>query len=275
MYKIEIQGNNYSKGKNILVMSGVHGDELTPVYCSYLLSKKEFNLNSFKKLTIISSINPKGVEQNTREMPSNHTSDLNRMFDSSDYIDIKGELKNLFDINDVIIDIHSSPKCDDFVLLNQDEVTNSYVNFCNKLGIHYLIRYSNSNTIKKYCLDKGKISFTLELNQMSYIDKKSAHNGVDIILNIIQNINSLKLQKEEPHFDDYIELKTYKKGLLIPRVSCGDIIKEGYHIADIIDLETFNIESINLKNKGMYRVICFGVSDYIDANKSVCFLQPL
>ena len=54
----------------------------------------------------------------------------------------------LFNDNDVIIDVHSSPRCCEFILLNQDETTNSYVEFALKHDIKYLIRYSDTNTIK-------------------------------------------------------------------------------------------------------------------------------
>lgn len=277
MNKVVIKGKN-KKGKNILVISGVHGNELTPIHCTYLLSKEEKVYNrfgDFNKLTIISAVNYFGIVKNTREIPSNGTSDLNRMFNSKDEINLKEEIKNLILNNDVIIDIHSSPKCDEFVLLNQDETTNSYVNFCKKNNIHYLIRYSNGNTIKKYCIDMNKISFTLELNQMDYIDYNSSFNGVEIVLRIINNIKDFDLKLEEPTNEEYVELKTYKTGLFSAKVKCGDIIKKGDLVGYILDLENFEKTPVYNKNPGEYVVICFGVSNYVDPDNSICLLQPI
>ncbi|MCK9417447.1 hypothetical protein M0Q97_12475 [Candidatus Dojkabacteria bacterium] len=47
MNKIEINGKN-TNGKNILI-TGVHGNELTPIYCGYLLSKLDYSNYDFKK----------------------------------------------------------------------------------------------------------------------------------------------------------------------------------------------------------------------------------
>jgi predicted deacylase len=272
MYKKEIIGKN-NNGKNILILAGVHGDELTSIYCNYLLSKHDYSNFDFKKITIINSINKTGIIKNERIIPNTSTSDLNRMFSREDF-DIKNILEIEINNHDIIIDIHTSPKCDNFVLLNQDETTNSYVNYCKKNNINYLIRYSSANTIKKYCIDLGKISFTLELNMMNYIDFKSAEEGKNIILNIIKN-NNIIIKEEEPNYDTYIELQTYKSGLFISEKKCGDIIKENDIIGSILDIDKHELFEIKCKYKGKYRIICFGATNYVDANNSICFLQPL
>ena len=98
-----------------------------------------------KKITIINAINKNGIVKNTRDIPNSSTSDLNRMFNYEVSVNIKEELEKQIKEHDIIIDIHSSPKCDNFVLLNQDENTNSYVKYCIKNDINYLIRYSTAN----------------------------------------------------------------------------------------------------------------------------------
>ncbi len=274
MNKIEIKGKNRT-GKNILVMSGIHGNELTPIYCTYLLSETKYNLEDFENLTIVSAINFYGICENTRNIPQNNTDDLNRMFSIKLNIDLKKEIEKLIDENDVIIDIHSSPNCDEFLLLNQDETTNSYVDFCIENDLHYLIRYSNTNTIKKYCIDLDKLSFTLELNKMDYIDYNSAKNGSEIIKKIISSVNNFKINKSEPKYKDYIEFKTHKTGLLLPKIQNGEIIKNGEIIGEILNLNTFEKSEVQNNLIGDYRVICFGSSNYVDPDNSVCLLQPL
>ena len=274
MNKIEISGKN-NLGKNILIISGVHGNELTPIYCTYLLSKIDYSNYDFKKITIISSINNNGIVKNTRDIPNVSTSDLNRMFNIVERIDEKDEIGKHIKDNDIIIDIHSSPKCDNFVLLNQDDNTNSYVEFCEKNNINYLIRYSTANTIKKYCLDLNKISFTLELNMINYIDYTSAKNGKDIVLKVIENCNNILIQKQEPKFKTYIELQTYKVGLFIENKKCGDIIKCNDIIGSILNIETMELTDVKCKFDGKYRIICFGETNYVDGSNSICFLQPI
>jgi predicted deacylase len=273
MNKIEILGGK--KGKNILILSGVHGNELTPVYTTYLLSKHDFSKFKFKKITIISSINYEGISKNSRDIPNTHTNDINRMFNSHQEINYEKELFKFINENDVIIDLHSSPKCDNFALLNQDEWTNSYVDFCENNNISYLIRYSNSNTIKKYCLDLNKIAFTIELNMMSYIDKKSSEKGKEIVLNIIKNINQFKLEKSEPTNSTYFEFFTHHEGLFIPNKSCGIVIREGEIIGTVINLEDFSEKKIKFNKKSDYKIICFGASDYVSSSESICYLQKI
>ena len=80
MNKVEIKGKG---NKNILILTGIHGDELTPIYAGYLLSKYnwlESFANYFHTLTILNAVNINGIKKNTREIPSDSTTDLNRMF---------------------------------------------------------------------------------------------------------------------------------------------------------------------------------------------------
>jgi len=273
MYKKEIIGKN-NKGKNILIIAGVHGNELTSIYCAYLLSMYEYDNFDFKKITIINSINKIGIIKNEREIPNTSTSDLNRMFSKEENVDIKEFLEKEINEHDIIIDIHTSPKCDNFVLLNQDKSTNSYVDYCEKNNINYLIRYSSANTIKKYCIDFNKICFTLELNMIDYIDFDSAESGKEIILKIIQN-NEINIKKEEPKYKSYIELQTYKSGLFIIDKKCGDIITKNDVVGSILDLDTHELYQIKCMLDGKYRIICFGITNYVDGNNSICFLQPL
>jgi predicted deacylase len=134
------KGNN-EEGKNILIISGVHGDEITPIFCTKLLQerlvkKTIVNVNS---ITIVSAVNKNGIKNNTRDITKKQSNDLNRLFTSDEQEDYVTILKNLIDGNDVIIDIHSSPNCTEFLLINQDFYANSYVEFCIKNDIKYFV----------------------------------------------------------------------------------------------------------------------------------------
>jgi predicted deacylase len=276
MNKIEILGKN-TTSKKILIISGVHGDELTPIYCTYLLSLIDYTKFDFHTITILSAINYDGIVKNTRDIPNTKTSDLNRMFTTEVKISEETELTKYINDNDIIIDIHSSPNCDEFVLINQDLNANSYIEFCDTHNIHYLNRYSSANTIKKYCMDLNKISFTLELVSIDYINYISAEKGKDIVLKIISECNNIIIKQSEPIYDTYIELQTYKSGLFIPQCKCGDIVSYRDTIGTILQLNSFEVIDIqcNLNFHSHYRIICFGKTNYVDGNNSVCFLQPI
>ena len=56
---------------------------------------------------------------------------------------------------------------------------------------------------------------------------------------------------------------------------CGDIIKCGDKLGHIIDLDTQKLSDIIFNLDNSYRIICFGISNYVDSNNSICFLQPI
>jgi len=272
----EIKGNVLA-GKKILVISGVHGNELTPIMTTHLLTQSELDLDldKFQSLTIITGANNDAINSNTRDIPNSTTSDLNRMFKNTPPFSIKDELRKHLDANDVIIDIHSSPSCTEFVLLNQDENTNSYVEFCKEHLINYTIRYSGAETIKKYCLSRNRIAFTLELSGIGYVDYTSAYQGKIITKNIIENCSNFVVRQEEPVYSPYVELYTYKSGIFSRNGCMGHMVEEGDIIGALLDLDTLDTSLIKSPFKGMHQVICYGVSDYVDANSPICLLQPI
>jgi len=275
MNKIEFQGKG---NKNILILTGVHGNELTPVYCSYLLNNYFKNVISphFKKLTILNSINLDGIRENIRDIPNDSTSDINRMFKQEPYNFHYDEMKSMFDEHDVIIDVHSSPNCCEFILLNQNETTNSYVEFALKYNIKYLIRYSNTNTIKKYGLDNNKISFTVELNKVNFIDVESSGKGADMILDIINHCDDFELKEEEPKYCEFFEYYTYKEGLFIPYkgLGIGDVITKDECFGHLLDLKTLKLNKIYYTKDISATIICTGSSQYVSSNNSIYYLQP-
>jgi succinylglutamate desuccinylase len=279
MNKIEFKGKGE---KNILILTGVHGNELTPVYVGYLLNeyilKNDKNYDdNYHNLTLINAINIDGIRKNIRDVPLNNTDDLNRMFKTEvkeKYVD---EIKELIDKNDVIIDIHSSPACTEFILLNNNEYSNSYVEFAEKFQIPYLLRFNNNDTIKKYCLEKGKISFTIEINKMNSIDFDSSSKCFNIIQDIFHNVNNFIYKIEEPRYEPYFEFFYHKEGLFIPNYckKLGKFIENGDEIGECINLKNFNKDIIYYKNNINARIISGDDTSYINPNSPIYYLQPI
>ncbi len=106
--------------KNILILSGVHGNELNAVKLGMML-KQEYS--SDDNIDIIPWVNESGLLANTREINDNSTDDMNRMggenFDSTKMMkEIKYTIVNWADL---VIDIHNSPNCANFVLTGMTE----------------------------------------------------------------------------------------------------------------------------------------------------------
>lgn len=281
MYNKKFTGNN-PDGKSILIISGVHGDELTPIFTSHILSQtfldKPINLNvaNVKHITICNAVNTVGVEYHTRELPNTSTTDINRMLSNRPKSFELKQFKNLIDTHDVIIDLHSSPKCTEFLLINQNQYADSYVEFAKMLGMRYLVRYSATDTIKKYAIEQNKISLTLEMNGLNYIDFDSANRSADMIAVIIDNIDLFNLNIKEPTHPTYEEVYTHHNGIFVSNYTPGSIIGgSSYPIGNVIDMASGNKTEIFFNKDEKYNLIAFGTSDYVDANQAICIIQKI
>jgi predicted deacylase len=269
---MQLNKYNGTGTKRILVIAGVHGNELTPVMSASILERYlTQDSPNYSELTVINFVNEQGIRDNTREMPIQN--DLNRMF-KSDNVDIFETLKENIDNSDVVIDIHSSPLCTDFVLINRDKFCNSYVNFCRSSDIYYVIRNSSNDTIKKYCLDNDKIGFTIELNKLDIVDINSAKNGARIILKLISNVSTLTIESLNPIYSHYIEFNSSSEGIFIPsNKKLGDIVTNGDLIGDLI---LFNGQSEEIKYNGLDARIMFGSGrSYVAQGECIYGLQPI
>ena len=261
--------------KDILILTGVHGDELTPIYVGYKLDpEKQFDINSYRLITIVSAINIEGIKKGVREIPSDHTTDLNRMFINNIPENKVNEIKKLINTHDIVIDLHSSPSCTEFILINQNEYANSYVEFAISNNIKYLLRYSDNNTIKKYCIERNKISFTVEINKMKEIDFDSSFNCQKLLERIINNINSFKQNKDEPIYKTYQSIYTHKEGMFIPHVGFGNKITNGTRLGEIINLKTFESSYIEYNGDDGI-IICDSGSSYVTPNNPIFDIQPI
>jgi predicted deacylase len=260
--------------KKVLVIAGVHGNELTPLLAVNILENNLQNVTEFySELIVVNFANLNGIRFNTREIPDTSTNDLNRMFKSEE-INVFETLKQLIDQADVVIDLHSSADCTDFVLINRDEYCNSYVNFCQSSKIQYVVRGNSNNTIKKYCIDNGKIGFTIELNRLDVIDANSAKNGARMVLRMLANIPSFQPTKENPTYANYFEYRYHKEGLFIPSgKKMGENVTNGDYLGTFI---CFDGKSEDVTYDGIDAKIVFGSGrSYSSPETCIYGLQPI
>lgn len=169
---------------NLLLLSGVHGNEYTPIVALYELFFDEKFITKAKKqyksITFIHAVNEYGMKNNVRGYEAN--ADLNRIFRPDI---IKDELLRHIEAADYIFDIHSSPNCIDFVLINDGDLTYSMVEYCKSIDIPYAVWDGSNDTIKSHALRQGKIAFTIECNGIGTVDVKSGLNTYKILKKMV------------------------------------------------------------------------------------------
>lgn len=276
------------KGK-ILIISGVHGDEMTPVYLTHLImeakAKSKFDLkfndyNDYEILTVVNAVNPDALKAKTRSYTDKSDSkDVNRIFGNiaNDSIpEIKKELSDLIKDHDLIIDVHSSPDVvNEFVLIDANTVGSFYVDFCRKFDISWVARTIKINTIKSFAINQGKLAFTLELNGIGFTDKKSALKGIKIIDNIIKGAVKITNRYKTTFFpgkpfiyQDFFDIKSKHEGILETKDKThfkkGDIIATIHQFSGwdylVAPCDCMIFQSLDLK--------------YVGVGESVVWLQP-
>lgn len=176
----------------ILVLAGLHGNELTAMATAYRLQKE--TLDNFQKriwpdITIINCINRYGLRHNTRN--SGYESDqfdLNRVYGEEKPEVIRQEIADEIDNADILIDIHSSPRMIDALFL-----VDNNTKYCRKLLEKYcnlpIVVQSKPKgiTAKQYASMNGKLALTLETNGMEIIDYNAVEKAIYAINGIVCN----------------------------------------------------------------------------------------
>ena len=266
-------------GKNVLVIAGVHGDELTPIYTvGSMVKSKSGLLNEplkfVKSITIINCLNISGLRSGSRETSSNATNDLNRMLSNEDETDCLEILKEHIEKNDVVIDIHSSPTCAEFALVDIDEYTRSIMGWCEESNIKCAFRHSGANTIKRYCLEQDKLAVTLEINKMNTVDRESANRCMIMVQNLIKSCPDFEVEKGEPLIEEPVrEKKTYQEGIIDFWCKNGDSFLPGTVLCEIFDFEMNKIGEVKAEIAGW--VVCEPSSSYVKRGDTLFLIQPI
>lgn len=253
------------KGKgSLLLLSGLHGNEYTgmAVLHEFLRSNDfEQTIKKFETITVVQYFNDYGIKNNCREFEANN--DYNRIFgQDTSKIEL---LKELVDSHDYIVDIHTSPNCSTFVLLNNNNTANSYVQYCKDYNIPYALAESNStNTVKQYALDKGKIAFTLECNKLGIVDIDSMYNTLAVLEIILYAIKKLTVIESETKFKPIEVVKSPRSGI---------VYQTSYKTCKIVDIET-DEEFLFEFNPNLHHIVTFHSTGYINAGEDLSFLQP-
>lgn len=241
------------KGEKLLIISGVHGNEVGAVKLSFKLYEYYKNRDNITEAPGISSItfiyvaNREGIRRNIRDQV--YDSNLNNSFNTED-MDSKQEI--ITEIKDAkyVIDLHCSPYIANGFLLEDD--FKSYLvkefleeNFKLELfngDLNYSVRSTRSNTIKSLvnkCNDK--FGFTWEQNGM---DRNSLDNNTSLRM-LIKFISKLHKLQIKPKTDYNMELSfvitTPAEGYLDYYYNLGASIRKDSLFGCIRDIYTNEI----------------------------------
>ena len=213
--------------KNVLIISGVHGNEKTPLAITEKILKEpnEFSKN-FKNLKVLHAVNKPALDEDSRFIDD---FDLNRAFHHNNYWDedpeLVSEIKGEIEEADFIIDIHSSPSCVELLAIDQNQYAESFVKFASGLEIPCVVQQANKGSIKDYCLNMGKPCFTFEVNKLMDIDKSSANKGFKMIKEMVDRSSRFEMKESNILPKENKKIFTKENCLILPVVNVGDTIK--------------------------------------------------
>jgi predicted deacylase len=250
--------------KKLLVISGLHGNEYTPVSAVaelFLTNASAFLAKlseQYSQITVLHAVNEYGLIKGLREASA--PTDLNRLYQTIEPIDL---IKDEVEAADVIIDVHSSPNCAEFLLINQGDYANRYVEFAKEHGIKYLLwDDGHSATLKSYALTKNKVAFTIECNGIQRVDNRSAAVARELISKIALNAVGIVVAPEAPKY----------KSMTKPESICTGLVKwisdTEYSITNLQTMESV----VGYLSEGT--PITWEHNGYIEAGDVIAYVQP-
>ncbi len=255
----------------ILVLSGVHGSEQSAIKVGMML-KQAYSIKTDGfglEIKVIPFINKNALINNSREYvdcTKDDTKDLNRsMVDEMDksFKKIKEELQFEIDTSDVVIDIHNSPDCGHFFLVDKDDFNKRNCRLLKQAGVTYASRHTKGGTIKDFANSENTVGFTYEFSGMTAkqnfenIDK--AYKDIDqLIKYFIKRKHILEDSKIEYQSNELKEMHMPKTGYIEYSVKCNDIVKPGDEIFRIMNEENHAIYSEDLATKDNICIMSLG-----------------
>ena len=240
----------------ILLISGTHGNEQAAVYATshaLLKFKMANNLSEVEYVTL----NIPGLNQNTREMPKPKAPnmDFNRAFGCEPEYDInditKALKERICDWATAVVDVHNSPACDNAILVSNDKFAPAYIRFAIKHGIHYMLRESSADTIKRYAIYSGRIGFTVEMGGMGFAPgfKDTIAKQTDFVYKLLDALDdepttsflSLNSDRHIPQQYNMFPLHAHYQGIVRHLFAPGDSIKQGDTVFEILNPNTTGV----------------------------------
>ena len=246
---------SHKNGLNILIISGVHGNESHAVKAVYdlynrikdgILQDIDKITNTVSKIKWVFNLNEYGLcnEERTNQYSKDETKDINRLFprEFNTVEDIKALLHGEYQI---VIDVHNSPNCIPCVLIDYDKYLNKNLTCVEGAELVPLVRHTNIGTIKKHFNNEDTRAFTIELPGMGITGDfvYSTRLLGDFLCTVISNINK---QEKQYEVELPIDLYTKVEQGIIYYMNTNPLLKysKGAVIAKVEDINTGEREDI-------------------------------
>jgi len=222
------KNSDEEKLKKLLIITGVHGNEVSPLYLRYILDQKHEEISKdFGTIDLLNCVNAEGIKNRTREIPSiQPTTDINRMFGNKK---LKPEPlqewleKNIFsEPYDLVIDVHASDSIIPCIVVTTGHKKNKYIKkaYSNLLIVD---NPSNHNASIKDFVNRyeSKLGITLEVDGLNKFIPESIETGFQYIKSLTQSYKKyLKLVEEEVEQEDekfinMFSIKSHYSGIVI------------------------------------------------------------
>ena len=181
--------------------------------------------------------------------------DFNRAFGCEPEYDMddmaKSLKKRIYEWATAVVDVHNSPACDNAILVSNDKFAPAYIRFAIKHGIHYMLRESAANTIKRYAVYSGRIGFTVEMGGMGFAPgfKDTIEKQTDFVYRLLAALDgepttsflSSSSDLHIPQQYNMFPLHAHYQGIVRHQFAPGDSIKQGDIVFEILAPNTTGV----------------------------------
>lgn len=159
--------------------------------------------SKYKEITFVTGINELGLAHSSRDFinPGDDSDiisdrDFNREFSFEKKYDNINEAKQkiieIIERNDIIIDVHNSPLCENTLVFGLDPSVNSMTKIAKDSGLRYIVANSlTDGIIKNYINNKifktKKVGLTVELNGMGWVPMDISEGSRFFLSKVIMN----------------------------------------------------------------------------------------
>ncbi len=249
--------------KNILILSGVHGSEQAAVKVGMMLSEKFKNVQN---IGVMPQVNRNALINNSREFVNKtryDSLDLNRSLIDEfgpTLKEIKDNLICEISDSDIVIDIHNSPDCANFFLVDLDENNEKICSILQQTkNVQYASRHTKGGTIKDYVNNqKDKIGFTYEFGGMQLTGNCNINKAYQDILNLVNQLQSDDDADFTYQPNEIKEFNAPMTGYYEYHIRSNDIVEPGKTLFNILNENNEVMYTEKLETRESIRVLSIG-----------------
>ena len=262
------------KGPTLLLMAGIHGDEINGVETIRRIVRKGWHKPNQGTIICIPVYNIFGFLNSSREFPDGR--DLNRVFPGTKNGSLASQFAHIFmkeiaPLTDVILDFHTGASQRNNYPQTRCDFNNTEVKkLCSVFAAPFTINSPLlAKSVRSEVTKLGKNYIIFEGGKANRIDNLSIETAMEGVQRIMTHLGIRYFDVEEPKYKEYTIqqskwIRASSSGMLNVKVENGQIVDKGTILAKIADpfgkFErsvkapfdgiVFNVNEIPLVNKG-------------------------